>query len=128
MHAEGLRGNDDVVVTIKQSEKHFDRTKGCETKDSLPALSLSHDPQLVLLMVDALGKVPVVSDASDLGVVLELLLQLLAVVDGRLLSRGELRQRKKVAFGLQVVNVRLRPRVVVRFFSAITCEKYSVFP
>lgn len=58
----------------------------------LPALSLSHDPQLVLLMVDVLGQVSVVSDASDLGMVLELLLQLLAVVDGRPLSWGELRQ------------------------------------
>lgn len=73
-------------------------------------------------MVDALGKVPVVSDASDLGVVLELLLQLLAVVDGRLLSRGELRQREEVAFRSTCV---LLSRVVVLIF--LCCVPMMLF-
>lgn len=51
-------------------------------EDILPALSFSHDLQLISLMVDVLGQVPVLSDTSDLWMVLELLLQLLAVVDG----------------------------------------------
>lgn len=46
-------------------------------------------------MVDALGQVPVVSDASDLRVVLELLLQLLVVVDGRSLSGRQLDMREE---------------------------------
>lgn len=45
-------------------------------------------------MVDVLGQVPVLSDAFDLGVVLELLLQLLVVVDGRPLSWGKLQKRE----------------------------------
>lgn len=42
---------------------------------------------------------PVVRDTSDLRVVLELLLQLLAVVDGPLLSRGQLQEDRRGVFG-----------------------------
>lgn len=86
----------------KLSQKHFYFTKGSKTKDVLPALSLPHDPLLILLMVDALGEMPVASDTSDLRVVLELLLQLLVVVDGRPLSWGELRDRREGALRLQI--------------------------
>lgn len=56
----------------------------------LPAAGLFHGLQLLLLVVEGLGKVSVLGDASDLRVVLELLPQLLVVVDGLPLSRGQL--------------------------------------
>lgn len=56
----------------------------------LPAASLFHDLQLLPLVVEGLGKVPVLGDASDLRVVLELLPQLLVVVSSLLLSVGQL--------------------------------------
>lgn len=56
----------------------------------LPAASLFHDLQLLPLVVKGLGQVSVLGDASDLRVVLELLPQLLVVVDGLPLSRGQL--------------------------------------
>lgn len=68
--------------------------------DVLPASSLFHDLQLILLVVDVLGQVPVLSNTSDFGVVLELLLQLLAVVDGRLLSGRQLRRKREAGFRL----------------------------
>jgi len=46
-------------------------------------------------VVEALGQVSVMSDAPDLRVVLELLLQLLAVVGGLPLSGGQLRDTKE---------------------------------
>lgn len=46
-------------------------------------------------MVDVLGQMSVASDAPDLRVVLELLLQLLAVVDGLPLSRSQLRDTRE---------------------------------
>lgn len=92
---------------LVQSEKR----KG-EQGDVLPASSLSHDPQLILLVVDVLGQVAVLSDAPDLGVVLELLLQLLAVVDGRLLSGGKLRQNRAGEFTLlHLQNILLGIRI-----------------
>lgn len=56
----------------------------------LPAASFFHSPQLFCLVVDALGQVSVMSDAADLRVVLELLLQLLTVVGSLPLSGGQL--------------------------------------
>lgn len=53
---------------------------------ALAAPSLPHDALLLDLAVDALGQVPVLSYAPDLGVELELLLQLLIVIHGCLLS------------------------------------------
>lgn len=56
----------------------------------LPAASLFHDLQLLPLVVEGLGQVSVLGDASDLWVVLELLPQLLVVVQGLPLSWGQL--------------------------------------
>lgn len=56
----------------------------------LPAASLLHDTQLLALAVDGLGQVAVARDAADLRVVLELLLQLLAVVHSCLFPRSQL--------------------------------------
>lgn len=61
-----------------------------KNEDVLPAASLFHDLQLLPLVVEGLGKVPVLIDAPDLRVVLELLPQLLVVVDGLFLSEGQL--------------------------------------
>lgn len=60
------------------------------TEHVLPAASLLHDPQLVSLVVQVLGQMSVARDAPDLRVVLELLLQLLAVVEGLPLPRSQL--------------------------------------
>lgn len=64
-----------------------------QTGASEYALSLtrrSHYPLLPHLLVDGLGHVSVLSDAPDLWVVPELLLQLLVVVGGLPLSVGQL--------------------------------------
>lgn len=47
-------------------------------------------------MVDVLGYVSVMSDAPDLRMVLELLLQLLVVVDACTLSGGKLKRKESV--------------------------------
>lgn len=57
-----------------------------EEEHVLAPPGLSHDALLLDLAVNALGQVPVLSDAPDLGVKLELLLQLLIVIHGCLLS------------------------------------------
>lgn len=69
---------------------HASNRKEGKTGYALSTASLLHDPQLVPLVVDVLGQMSVARDALDLRVVLELLLQLLAVVNGRLLSGGQL--------------------------------------
>lgn len=68
--------------------------------DVLPAASLFHDLQLLPLVVEGLGQVAVLGDASDLRVVLELLPQLLVVVHGLPLSGGQLGgERRRVGEG-----------------------------
>lgn len=76
-------------------------------EDILPALSFSHDLQLISLMVDVLGQVPVASNTSDLWVVLVLLLQFLAVVDGLPLPWSQLRDRREVLCRLQLRKKKL---------------------
>ena len=66
-----------------------ERARGGRTH-VLPAASLLHDAQLLALGEDGLGQVAVTRDASDLRVVLELLLQLLIVVHRCSLPGGHL--------------------------------------
>lgn len=100
-------------------------------EDVLPALSFSHDLQLSSLMVDVLGQVPVVSNTSDLWVVLELLLQLLAVVDGLPLPCCQLRDRREVLCRLQLHKKKLMGGLLYWEISRQSLEKswlHSVRP
>lgn len=81
-----------VVAKLQKKKK--------KNGDVLPAASLFHDLQLFPLVVEGLGQVAVLGDASDLRVVLELLPQLLVVVHGLPLSGGQLRgERRRVGEG-----------------------------
>lgn len=74
-------------IQVAELQKKKDKKK---REHVLPAASLFHDLQLLPLVVEGLGQVSVLGDASDLWVVLELLPQLLVVVQGLPLSWGQL--------------------------------------